>query len=268
MNALVRLRSAAVLAALALALAGCGATVVPLIGSESDRLSAARHLMSRRDYFPAIELLKTYIERNAGSEHVDEGVYLLGDCYLHQKEWASAEVEFERLLRDYPESDSAAAASYRLGEALYGQSRGEDFDQEFTNKALEQWQRYSEGFPDHWLHAEAESQIARLRARLARKLLNNGVLYLKLDEPAAARAYFERVESDYRDTPLVGEAWIGIARCDILGGAREKGIARLRSLAETYAGEPLGTRAAEELKRALKSKPRKPKHSHRATETN
>ena len=63
---------------------------------------------------------------------MDEAIYLLGHCYLRSKDYPNAQVEFERLLRDYPESDSSGSAAYRLGEALRGQSRPADFDQDFT----------------------------------------------------------------------------------------------------------------------------------------
>ena len=88
--------------------------------------------------------------------------------------------DFERLMRDYPESDSTPSASFRLGEALWGQSRPSDFDQESTHKALEQWEQYQRQYPGHWLNAEAERAVNRARSRLASKLLDTGNLYLKL----------------------------------------------------------------------------------------
>lgn len=240
--------------ALALSLAGCSASVLPQIHSESERLAVARRLMDKRDYLPASELLKGYIERNSGSSAVDEAVYLLGDCYLRQKEWALAQVEFERLLRDYPESDSSAAASFRLGEALFGQSRGEDFDQEYTVKALEQWQRYVESYPQHWLHAEGEHRVAQSRARLAKKVFNTATLYLKLEQPEPARLYFQRIETEYPDSPYVGDAWIGLAKCDLVAGKRDEAISRLKELESRFAGQPLGARATEARRRAEKTK--------------
>src|SRR5262245_42950617 len=97
-----------------LGLAGCGASVMSQVHSEEERLALARRYASDRRYFDSIELLKSYIQNNAGSAEVDEAIYLLGECYLKTKDWATAAVEFERLLTDYPESDSAASGSFRL----------------------------------------------------------------------------------------------------------------------------------------------------------
>ena len=212
-------------------------------------VDAARGMMARHDYVAASEMLKSYVDRNAGSGQIDDAIYLLGEAHLFGKEYASAQIEFERLLRDYPESDSSAAASYRLGEALEGQSRMEDFDQEFTMKALEQFDRYLRDYPDDVRNADAQAHVAKLRVRLAKKLLNTGVLYTKLNEPAAARVYFERVQTDFSDTPLVGEAILGVAKCDVELGHHEEALASLKQLEAQFHGKPLGERAAHEIYR-------------------
>ena len=97
------------LATALLLLAGCGASTLPNVHSETERLSLARRQAAKGDYVDAIELLKTYIDNNAGSVEVDHAVYLLGDCYLHIHDWASAAIQFDRLLREFPESDSSAS---------------------------------------------------------------------------------------------------------------------------------------------------------------
>jgi outer membrane protein assembly factor BamD len=231
--------------ALAVALAGCAATVEPPLVGSGDSLDHARRLMDRRDYLGASEWLTGYVNSHAGSADVDEAIYLLGDCRLRGKEYAMAQVEFERLLRDYPESDSNAAGSFRLGEAMQKQSRMEDFDQEFTVRALEQYQRYLREYPGHWLNPEAEKRVAELRSQLAKKLIDTGDLYLKLSYVRAARVYYERVWTDYADTPRVGEAEIGLARCDALLGKRDEAIAALKEMESRFAGQTLAMKAAE-----------------------
>jgi outer membrane protein assembly factor BamD len=242
-----------------LALGGCGASVVPEVHSEGERLSVAKRLATQGDLGASIEMLKTYIDRNAGSADVDGAIYLLGECYLRQKEWASAQVEFERLLRDYPESDSAGSASYRLGEALYGQSREPDFDQEFTDKALAQWRDYRTNFPGHWRNAEADRRMVEARTRLATKLLDNADLYVKLRLATPARAYYMKVIDEYSDLPLVGRAQIGMARCDVLEGQKELAIQRLRKIEADHPGQPAALAARRERERVERTKVKAPK---------
>jgi outer membrane protein assembly factor BamD len=247
----------------ALHLAGCAAVSMPAIHSEPERLEVARKMAKDRDYTAAIEQLKLYVERNAGSAHVDEAIYLLGECYLKSKDFPNAAVEFERLGRDFPESDSSAAAAFGLGDALYGQSRPPDFDQEYTNKALEQWEHYRRDYPYHWLVPKAEERIAKCRAQLATKLLNNADLYYKLRQYDPARIYYQQVEQEYGDTPLLGNAMIGRARCDAMDGRIAEAIEYLKEMEQRFAGQPLGKRAASERSRIQhmgKIKPQKEQH--------
>lgn len=242
----LRLRSQCALLVLAAIAAGCAASVLPAIHSEPERLNVARRMLEQRKYVAAIELLKVYVQNNAGSAEVDEAVYLLGEAYLRTKEWPSAAVEFERLIRDYPESDSTPSASFRLGEALFGQARPPDFDQEYTVKAIDQWRRYRSDHPGHWLNDEADRRIDFARNRLGNKLLSTGRLYLKLKLPGPARAYFERIELEFAPSLLRGEAELGLATCDAMEGHRDAALERLAAVERDYAGQPLASRAAHE----------------------
>lgn len=238
-------RIALLSAVLAVTVFGCGASVVPQIRNDNDRLSVARRMYDKGDYSIAAEILTPYISSAAGAADVDEAIYLLGLSHLKAKEWASAEGDFQRLLRDYPESDSSQSGTFRLGEAYFGQSRGADFDQEFTLKALEQWMAYRRDFPEHWLAAQAQQRIAECRTRLATKLYRTGDLYVKLKEYPPAKIYFMNVMTQYSDTPLYGDAILGLAVADARMGARDTALVILKSLEEEFAGRPLAERAAK-----------------------
>jgi outer membrane protein assembly factor BamD len=251
-----RMRGAqlAMLAALGVLLAGCGAGTIPAVHSEPERLALAQRSIQRGDYNVAVELLKSYVVNNSGGADVDMAVELLGESYLHLKEWSQAGIEFERLLRDYPESDSSAAAAFHLGQADWGQSRKADFDQEFTQKALDQWQGYLRDYPGHWLNAEAQRRVLEARTRLATKLEKTGELYLKLKKPGPARVYFQRVIDDYSDTPRVADARLGLALTEAAQGRRTEAIASLRELESSFSGQPLAQRAARERSRLERKK--------------
>jgi outer membrane protein assembly factor BamD len=230
-------------------LGGCAAGTLPAVHSEPERLELARRMEAKGDYIDATELYKTYVANNAGSTEVDHAVYQLGRCYEMTKDWASASVEFERLLREFPESDSSGAASFRLGEALYGQARPPDFDQEFTQKALDQWRSYLAAYPGHWLNDDARHRVQLARMRLATKLVNTGDLYVKLRDLEPARSYYRRIESDYDDLPQLGDAWVGMARIDVLEHHPATAIERLKKVQTQFAGRPVATLATRELAR-------------------
>jgi outer membrane protein assembly factor BamD len=239
----------AVAALMLWALGGCGGGVMPPIRSEAERLDVARQMLADKDYLRASELLQSYITNNPGGAHVDEAIYLLGDSHLRMKDWAAAQIEFERLLQNYPESDSGAAASFKLGEALFGQARGPDFDQEFTRQALTQWQRYLSENPGHWLNQEAEQRITKTRVQLATKYLNTANLYAKMKQYEPAEIYYKRVIDEFGDTPQGGDARIGMARLLAARGWKQQAIDQLRAIETEFAGQPLATAAARERQR-------------------
>lgn len=240
-----RLRPAVAIALLAAGIAGCGASVLPQIMNDSSRVPLARQLLDKGDALMATEVLKSYSTSGAGNADIDQAVYLLGVAYLRQHEWVEAQTQFERVLREYPESDSASAASYRLGEALFGQSRPYDFDQEYTLKALAQWQTFVQSWPEHPFVPEAEAEIAQCRTRLARKLWRNGDVYRKQELYEPAQFYFKAVVDEYSDTPVYGDALIGLALTDARLGRKDTALVVLRSLAKQFEGQPLGEEASK-----------------------
>jgi outer membrane protein assembly factor BamD len=225
--------------------AGCGGAVLPQVHDEGSRLALAQRLYDRGDYSLAIEALAPFSTSNNGSALVDEALYLVGLCRLRMKDWPGAQGDFERLLRDYPESDSAASAAFRVGEAMWGQSRGPDFDQEYTIKALDQFMAFRRDHPEHWLADAATRRIAEARSRLSVKLYRTGDLYVKLKEYESARRYFRNVLTDYSESPVVGDALIGWAVASARLGERDTALAVLRDLETEHAGTPLAARAAE-----------------------
>ncbi|NOT35585.1 MAG: outer membrane protein assembly factor BamD [Candidatus Eisenbacteria bacterium] len=233
-------------------LTGCAAHVLPTALTETDRIEAARKLIEQRRFLDATEYAKSALAASTGSARVDEMIYLLGAAYLGQKEYPLAQGEFERLVRDYSESDSAGAASFRLGEALEGQSRPRDFDQEFTRRAIAQWESYRRGYPGHWLNTEADRRILDGRGKLARKLVDAGDLYrrLKLWKPAIAT--YERAVQEFGETIPSADAEVGIAMCFAGEGRHPEAIAKLLELEQRFPGRPVAQRAATQRQRLQK----------------
>jgi outer membrane protein assembly factor BamD len=136
---------------------------------------------------------------------------------------------------------------------MWGQSRGPDFDQDYTQRAIDEWQHYLRDYPGHWLNAEAERRVLQGRSRLADKWVHTGELYLKLNQPKPARLYFTRVAEEFSDTSATPRAQLGLALCDAHDGKRTEAIARLKEVETRYAGQPVAERAARERKRLERS---------------
>jgi hypothetical protein len=230
-----------------LLLAGCGASTLPRVEPGTSTVDVARAMIDKHDYIAASELLKSYVERNAGSGQVDDAIFLLGESHLLARGTPRRRSSSSACCVTTP-SDSSAAAAFRLGESLAGQSRMEDFDQEFTVKALEQYQRTC-GLPGGLAQrrsGEADCPAAdppRAQAPQYSQPVHEA------QQADAGRVYYSRVRDEYADTALLGDAIIGIAQCDAIDGHRDEAIASLRELEEKFHGQALGQRATYERKR-------------------
>ena len=142
---------------------------------------------------------------------------------------------------------SASRASTGERTALYGQSRGPDFDQEFTLKAMTQWEGLVQADPGSPWATLARQRIGECRARLGHKLWRSGDVYLKLKLYDPARTYFRTVIDEYPDTPAYGDALIGNAIADARTGKRDSAIVVLEDLAHRFEGLPVGIKAASTL---------------------
>jgi outer membrane assembly lipoprotein YfiO len=246
----IRDRLAPVLAVpLLMALAGCAAHTMPEVHSETERLDLGNELMRKGRYLDATDLFKTYIQKNAGTAQVDGAICMLGECYLQTRDWTLAQEQFERLLKDYPESDSAGSAAFLLGDALMGQSRPKDFDQLFTQRAIDQWNDYLHRYPGHWRQTMADRRVLDARSQLAQKLVDTGNLYVKLREWQPARVYYRRTISDYRETVPSADAEIGLAVVDAKLGKTTEALAALQDIEDRFPGRPVAGRAAVERKK-------------------
>jgi len=73
-------------------------------------------------------------------------------------------------------------------------------DQKETHTAISKYQLYIDLYPNGIFLEEANSRIKEMREKLARKEFEAGELYMKLDQPRAAKVYFNEIIDNYYDT--------------------------------------------------------------------
>ncbi len=71
------------------------------------------------NYDIAIIEFKDYIAKFSGSEKVDNAYYWLGLCYFEKEKYRDAIDSFDKIIKDYPDSDVLAAAMLKKGLALF-----------------------------------------------------------------------------------------------------------------------------------------------------
>jgi outer membrane protein assembly factor BamD len=230
---------AAALAA-GLLLAGCAGPrstfVIP--PGAGDALTPARAALAGGNETSAILKLTEYLKDNPGAALVDEANYLLGYANLAQGSRVLAADSFQRVLQDYPQSRFSAEACYQLAVSYDGLARPSQLDQDWTQKAIGAYQGFITRYPERPEVSKAQERIRVLEDRLARKEYENGVLYLKMRAPEAARLYFQMVLDDHPQSSFACRASLGLGESLLALRRWAEAADRLQAVADSCSGEP------------------------------
>lgn len=200
------------LALLSLLLA-CGTTKIPPNLTAEERFEVAKRLFDKGKYLDAKTQFKIITLNNPGSSIVDEAQYYLAETHFKLKEYLLAASEYERVLRMYPQSPLVDDAQYKIGLCYFKLSPGYALDQDYTLKAIGEFQRFLEDHPNSDLVPQVEKYLFECRSKLAQKDYKAGELYRKMGDCRAAVVYFDSVLNNYYDTKFAEKAHYWKAEC-------------------------------------------------------
>lgn len=186
-------------------------------GEEGD-FHRAERLYRQGRYLQAVEALDAFRNEHPGSDRIDDAIFLLGMAHQKQGENLLARDEFDRLLRDYPQSSHREEAQYERALAWLADSRGPALDPAPTEEALAAFRAFLRLYPEGAHRAEAEQYEAKCLDRLAVKAYLNGKTYLKAKHGEAAKLYFEKSLSIRAGSSRAGDAMLGLALAHRLRG--------------------------------------------------
>ena len=167
-------------------------------------------MMSKKDYVKAIADFETVVNSFPGSVIVDHAQFMLGEAHYMSEEYLTAAYEYERVYADYPSSNFAPDAHYKKALCYYMESPIATLDQENTQLAIDEFNRFIDNYPTSKFVSEAQSRIEELKAKLALKEYFNAETYRKLKDYEAALIYYRFVINKYPRT-----IWADYARCGI-----------------------------------------------------
>jgi len=234
--------------ALAAALtAGCGGSLKEQQSGVAD-FERGKAEFDRSDWYNAIADLKSYVEQYPGTEKTDDALYYLGESYFRNKDFALASGQFDRLIRDFPQSPFQPDALFELARCDDVSSRPSLLDQTETLRAIDRYRQFLDTYPEHAKASEARTRLGTLRDRLAEKRFRNGRLYAKLHHYAAATFYLEGVLNEYGESRWAGDAALILAEIFIKQGKREDAIATLRRIPQDLATAEVRRKGQERLR--------------------
>lgn len=175
-------------------------------------LSLAMKKYNEADYSSAIADFNVILLNYGGEQGIDQVQFLLAKSHFELAEYYSASYEFIRLTERFPESEYVEESYFMDAECFKNLSPRYVLDQEETYKAVSKFQTYLDLFPEGRFSDDSAMRISELREKLARKEFEAGTLYLKLDQPRAAKIYFNEVINNYYDTSFYDESLRYIAQ--------------------------------------------------------
>ncbi|NOX35977.1 MAG: outer membrane protein assembly factor BamD [Calditrichaeota bacterium] len=199
------------------------------------------------DYFEAATEFTVIVLKFSGNPVVDDAQYYLAESHFKMKEYLVAIAEYEKLVQDYPESPYVPLAQFKIGMSYHKLSLRPELDQEYTLKAIRQFQRFIEEYPYHELKSNAEKFIQELRAKLGKKKLMAAEIYRKMGHYPAAIIYYDIVLEEYYDTPAAAEALYWKAECQYQLHQYEEARATFTAFIEKYSQHKRVKKARERI---------------------
>lgn len=119
-------------------------------------------------YDKAVQKLGEFKSRFPYSLYAAEAELLIGDAYYRSDKFPEAANAYEQFVRLHPKHVKADFAQFRVGESYWAAAPDDiNRDQEYTEKAIAEWKKLQEKFPQSTYLKQAQELSAKGRRRLA-----------------------------------------------------------------------------------------------------
>lgn len=216
--------------------------------SPEDQFAQTKRLFDKKDYYKAKMQFTVLVLNHPGSAIVESTQYYLAECHFFLKEYLLAVAEYEKLIKSLPQSDLVDDARYRTGLCYEKLSPSFGLDQEYTYKAINQYQLFLDDYPDSDLRPVVEAHLSACREKVAKKEYKMGELYRKMGYDTAAVISFNAVLDNYGDTSFADDALFWKAECLRKLDNRPQARNTYETLIATHPNSVFAERARNRLK--------------------
>lgn len=185
---------------LSIFLFSCSSTLDTTNMTPEERLAYAIKLYQEEDYEEAVKEFDAIILQYPGSSIVDDAQYYLAMTRFQREEYILAAYQFSKLIKGMPSSEFLADAQFMLADCYYELSPDFTLDQQYSKKAVEEFQVFIDFFPLNEKVALAETKIKELNDKMAKKEYESALIYDKMEYYLAAIKYYDSVTEIYHDT--------------------------------------------------------------------
>ena len=103
-----------------------------------------------------IDRFRSFLQNYPSSRYADDAAYWMADCHFQKKDYRTAVLRFDDVVRKYPDGNKAPDALYRQGESLLKLGPG------FNEAARRAFERVVKEYPNSARAPEASRQIERI----------------------------------------------------------------------------------------------------------
>jgi outer membrane protein assembly factor BamD len=210
------------------------------LASSSDEIvwQAADKAFQKRQWDTARKHYRRIIDGFPQSEHLPEARLALAETHFKEQGTGNlvlAISEYREFLTLYPSHPKSDYAQFQTAEAYYLQRNGPDRDQTNTTKALEEYERLLDVYPNSTYVETARLRVANLRQYLAKAEFAAGYFYQRTRR--ALRSAINRYEGilvDYPDYAGVDEVLYRLSECMTLAARKAEALPQLSRLVAEY----------------------------------
>ena len=232
-----------------LLLAGCNRHTVNIKEmSPEQQFEHAKSEFDKKNYGQAKLEFAVIVMNNPGHIIIEQAQFYLAESHFYEKEYILAIEEYEKLIRSIPQSELVDNARYKIGLAYFDLAPNYHLDQEYTKKAILQFQTFLEEYPQSDIRPEVEAKLAEAINKLATKEFKSGELYRKMGYHRAALISFEAVIKNYPTSAVAEEALFWKAESHRAMGNLEDAEATFQEFLRQYKESPLRSKAEKRLK--------------------
>ncbi|MCO5166895.1 MAG: outer membrane protein assembly factor BamD [Planctomycetes bacterium] len=156
--------------------------------------------MEMSDRSLGVEILEEFQRARERHPLADDALHAIALARIAQEEYGLAIDAWQKLIDEYPRSEWAETAEFRIATTYVLMSDGTAYDKRPLLTALQRLRRYIERHPTGNHVAEAREEVARLEEGIAAHKVEVARFYLQRDRRYSAALCLEEVLRDYPRT--------------------------------------------------------------------
>lgn len=143
------------------------------------------------------------------SQYADDAQFRIAEINFHRGEYVMASYNYSVVRRSFPSSEWAKTSAYKVGLCYAELMLPPDRDQEYTMKAIQAFTEFQQLYPTDSLALVSVQRIHDLRNHLAERYLLVAEHYVKTESRRAALVYYDALINEYPDSDWLEDAFIG-----------------------------------------------------------